>query len=120
MIDVKNLREKLGLSKQELAEKLDVSTRSIELWEQGRNEPSGPAKKLLEILDGGGEIISSKAKDNSVAVSAGKGSNVNVGTETERLISMLVSQQELMSRHLDSLAKRDEQIDRLISLLERK
>ena len=113
MADVKKLREKLGFSKREFAEKVGVTVRTVEMWENGKAIPSGSASILLDMLDTDREIISSSAKENSVSVSAGKGSSVSVGTETERFISVI-------ERQLDALAKRDEQIDRLISLLEKK
>lgn len=120
MADVKKLREKLGLSKREFAEKVGVTVRTVEMWENGKAVPSGSASILLDMLDAKREIISSSAKDNSVSVAAGVGSSVNVGTETERFISAIERQQDIMTRQLDALAKRDEQIDRLISLLEKR
>lgn len=119
MIDVKKLRESNGLTQQELADKCRVTLRTIQNWENGKTIPESKLL-LLESIANQGEVISSFAKDNSVSVSAGHGSKVSVGTETERFITTIERQQELMSRQLDALAKRDEQIDRLLSLLERK
>ena len=119
MIDVKKFREAHGLTQQDLADKCGVSLRTVQNWEKGRNIPES-SLKLLQSLGGGGETISSFATENSVSVSAGHGSSVNVGTETERFIAAIERQQNLMNRQLDALAKRDAQIDRLISLLEQR
>ncbi|MCB1806737.1 MAG: helix-turn-helix domain-containing protein, partial [Candidatus Competibacteraceae bacterium] len=42
-------RQKVGLSQAEFAELLGVSKRTLQDWEQGRREPSGAAKSLLEV-----------------------------------------------------------------------
>ena len=119
MIDVKKLREENGLTQQDLADKCGVTLRTVQNWEKGKTIPES-ALRLLQTIGNTGETISSYASEKGVSVSAGRGSNVNVGTETERFISAITRQQELMSRQLDALAKRDEQIDRLLSILEKK
>jgi DNA-binding XRE family transcriptional regulator len=43
------VREKLGLSQQEFAAMLGISRRTLENWEQGHREPTGPALVLLKI-----------------------------------------------------------------------
>jgi putative transcriptional regulator len=48
--DVKNLREKLGLSQNEFSRILLVSVKTLQNWEQGRRHPRGPALALLTIL----------------------------------------------------------------------
>ncbi|MDC8445746.1 MAG: helix-turn-helix domain-containing protein [Nitrosomonas sp.] len=42
-------RQKSGLSQVEFAKLLGVSVRTLQEWEQGRRQPSGAAKKLVEI-----------------------------------------------------------------------
>jgi putative transcriptional regulator len=49
--DVKNIREKIGLSQSAFAGLLGVSVRTIQEWEQGRRKPKGPAQALLRIAD---------------------------------------------------------------------
>jgi len=46
---VAGVRERLGLSQQELADLLGISRRTLENWEQGRREPTGAAKVLLRV-----------------------------------------------------------------------
>lgn len=38
-----------GLSQAEFAQALGVSKRTLENWEQGRAEPTGPARRLLKL-----------------------------------------------------------------------
>ena len=47
--DVTQAREKSGLSQAEFAEVLGISKRTLQEWEQGRRNPSGPAQALIRI-----------------------------------------------------------------------
>jgi putative transcriptional regulator len=47
--DLVKARGKLGLSQSEFAALLGISTDTLQNWEQGRREPTGPAKVLLKI-----------------------------------------------------------------------
>ncbi len=49
-LDVKKLREDLGLSQQEFSQLALVSIKTLQNWEQGRRQPRGPALALLTIL----------------------------------------------------------------------
>ena len=48
--EVKAIREQTGLSQTRFASLIGVSKRTLENWEQGRRQPTGPAKALLRIL----------------------------------------------------------------------
>lgn len=52
-VDPKNAvvrtRGKLGLSQSKFATLLGISQDTLQNWEQGRREPTGPAKVLLKI-----------------------------------------------------------------------
>ena len=43
-------RQRLGLSQSQFADMLGVSVRTVQDWEQGRREPTGPAKALLRAI----------------------------------------------------------------------
>jgi len=43
-------RSRSGLSRADFATALGVSKRTLENWEQGRAEPTGPAKVLLKLV----------------------------------------------------------------------
>ncbi len=45
------IRARLGLSQAAFAGLMGVSLRTVQDWEQGRREPSGPAKSLLRIAE---------------------------------------------------------------------
>lgn len=125
MIDIKRLRELKGLTQKELAEKCNVTLRTIQNWEQGKHIPESTLI-LLELLGfpvKEGEIISPFVSGNGVSVSAAQGSRVNVAkskedTETDKFLAALERQQVIMLEQMKANNKRDEQIDRLLSLLE--
>ena len=41
------LRQRLKLTQQDLAKQLGISSRTLQDWEQGRRQPSGPGRALL-------------------------------------------------------------------------
>lgn len=50
-LDVKAIRGKTGLSQVQFANKLNISPRTLQNWEQGTRNPTGPAATLMRILD---------------------------------------------------------------------
>ncbi len=56
-IDVKSIREKLNLSRQEFADSFGFSARTLQHWEQGDRNPHGPARILLLLLQREPKII---------------------------------------------------------------
>lgn len=48
--DIKQIRQKVGVSQSIFAASLSVSKKTIEAWESGRNIPSGPSRRLLELF----------------------------------------------------------------------
>jgi len=49
-IDVKAIRERMGLSQSHFALTIGVSVRTLQNWEQGHRHPQGPALALLTIF----------------------------------------------------------------------
>ncbi|MFI4987517.1 MAG: helix-turn-helix domain-containing protein [Alphaproteobacteria bacterium] len=50
-VDVRSVREKLGLSQSAFAAKFGFALRSLQDWEQGRRRPLGPARMLLVMIE---------------------------------------------------------------------
>jgi putative transcriptional regulator len=46
----RKVREYLGLSQEEFAQRFGLSLRTIQAWEERRQKPSGPARLLLRII----------------------------------------------------------------------
>ena len=54
--EVKVIREKTGLSQNEFAGLMRVSVKTLQNWEQGRRNPTGPAAALLKIVASAPEL----------------------------------------------------------------
>ena len=50
-------RFKTGLSQVQFTEALKISARTLQEWEQGRRQPSGPARALIQIAFRHPEVI---------------------------------------------------------------
>ena len=48
--DIKDIRKQLDFSQAVFAKTLGVSLKTVEAWEAGINEPSGPARRMLELF----------------------------------------------------------------------
>jgi putative transcriptional regulator len=55
--DIVRVRSKLGLSQSKFAAILGISEDTLQNWEQGRREPTGPAKVLLKIAARHPEVL---------------------------------------------------------------
>lgn len=49
-MEVKKIREELGVSQYELADRLGVTQAAVSLWESGARLPSATVVKLLKII----------------------------------------------------------------------
>lgn len=50
-IDVKAIRDRLGLTQREFATRFWFNIDSLRLWEQGRRVPEGPTRAYLMVID---------------------------------------------------------------------
>lgn len=48
--EIRRIRKNAGVTQSLFAKYFGVSTRTVEAWEAGRNKPSGPSSRLLELL----------------------------------------------------------------------
>jgi len=49
-IDVRSVRQKLGLSQARFAARFGFTPATVKNWEQGRTQPDGPARVLLAVI----------------------------------------------------------------------
>jgi putative transcriptional regulator len=50
-LNVRDIRERLGLTQDAFARLMGISVRTLQNWEQGRRRPEGPAQVLLMVAD---------------------------------------------------------------------
>ena len=53
--EIRGIRRKAGMTQAVFASYMGVSTKTVEAWERGKTHPTGPACRLLNILDSGRE-----------------------------------------------------------------
>jgi len=49
-IDVRAIREKLGLTQTQFAARFAFSVNTLRHWEQGKRQPEGPARAYLQVI----------------------------------------------------------------------
>jgi putative transcriptional regulator len=50
-VDIRAIRQRLGLSQAEFALRFGFAPGSVRNWEQGHRQPQGPARVLLRVID---------------------------------------------------------------------
>src|SRR3954469_20548035 len=50
VVDVRSLRQKLGLSQSQFAARFGFTPATVKNWEQGRTQPDGPSRVLLAVI----------------------------------------------------------------------
>ncbi|KJV08863.1 hypothetical protein VZ95_15060 [Elstera litoralis] len=50
-VDVRALRNRLGLSREQFAQRFRFPTRTVQEWEQGRRKPDQSARAYLTVID---------------------------------------------------------------------
>ncbi len=53
----KEIRAKLKLTQDQLADLMNISVHTLRNWEQGRRHPEGPARVLLNVVNNHPEIL---------------------------------------------------------------
>lgn len=107
-------RKSLGLTQKEFADKCGTTIRSVQNWEQGATV-TPQAMRLFQYIEA--EMLSKTsavAQDHSIAISgSGCGNHMNseLASVTEKFIEEIAAHRRLVE-------KSQEQIDRLVSLLE--
>ena len=62
-VNVRTIREVLGMSRQEFASTYGFSFRTVENWEDGRREPEGPAKSYLVAIAFAPQAVAQAMRD---------------------------------------------------------
>ena len=57
--DIKAIRIKLGFTQAVFAAVIGVSTKTVEAWEKGTNQPIGPARRMISLIQFDPEILQS-------------------------------------------------------------
>lgn len=55
--EIKDLKNNLNLTQKNFAYLMNVSNKTVESWESGKNKPNGSSQRLLNIFSSNPEII---------------------------------------------------------------
>jgi len=61
---IKEIRKKTGLTQSKFCDVIDVNLGTLRNWEQGRREPTGPAKALLRAINNDPQHVLAALTDN--------------------------------------------------------
>ena len=64
--EIRSLQLNLALSQVAFAAVMGVSAKTVEAWESGRNEPSGPARRLLELIANDKQVVKQLVETSSL------------------------------------------------------
>lgn len=132
--DIKKFREANNLTQKQLSDICGVTLRTVQNWEAGKNVPNN-ILRLLQSIAPQGVIISPSANTesnsgniNSSVAQHVKGTghhisgtgNISEGVPTTMLQQALNEITEMRKLLADEMRNNNEQIERLISLLEKK
>lgn len=109
-LEVKEIREKMGLSQERFAKLLGVTARTVQNWESGGVIPQTKQEMLHGILLRSQSYFGGEQQNvngDNIA-----GNNVTLQTDTDKLLELLASKEA-------SLAKAQEHIDRLMNLIDK-
>lgn len=56
-VNVKSVREHAQMQPTDFARMIGVSVNTLQKWEQGRSQPSEPAKRLLRLVDHNPQLV---------------------------------------------------------------
>jgi putative transcriptional regulator len=56
-VDVRKIRDKLGMTQQEFAGRFGFSINTLRHWEQGKRQPEGPARAYLLVIDRAPDVV---------------------------------------------------------------
>lgn len=56
-IDVKSVRDRLGMSQREFAMQFGIPLATVRNWEQGRRKPEAMARVLLQIIEADPSVV---------------------------------------------------------------
>lgn len=102
--DIKKIRKELGLSQEDFAKKLGVTTRTIQNWESGGKIPNSKHEIIHDLQIHKIELY-------------GDQTNINGNNYTSNAETLLEKALEEITEQRKIIAKSQEQIDILLSLL---
>ena len=109
-LDIKKIREKLGISQEQLAEMVGVHPRTVQNWESGSTIPKSKHAILRDLVLKPQRYAEGGQQKNQGNDATLKSADVEMQSELSKMIDLLASK-EL------SLQKTQEHIDKLLEII---
>lgn len=101
--DIKGLRKEIGLTQKELAEKMGIAPRTVQMWEAGGTIPESKKKLLESLLHEKGEIISSFTNGDHSSQAVGDGATATNSEGVKECLEVIRQQQESISNLVETV-----------------
>lgn len=115
--DIKGLRKEIGLTQKELAEKMGITARSVQMWEAGGTIPESKKKLLESLLHDKDEIISSLTNGSHSSQAVGTGATATNSEGVRECLEVIRQQQAMMKSQAETIKNQSDAITRLIERL---
>ena len=102
--DIKGLRKEIGLTQKELAEKMGIAPRTVQMWEAGGTIPESKKKLLESLLHEKGENISSFTNGDHSSQAVGTGAMATNSEGVKECLEIIRKQQESIDKLVDAIA----------------
>jgi DNA-binding XRE family transcriptional regulator len=98
-VDVKAIRNRLGMTQARFSDTFGFSLDAIKHWEGGRRTPEAPARKLLTVIDRNPAAVLTALNPATFAAAVGssKPATVHVRVDKKRQISGRVTKRKAYS-----------------------
>jgi putative transcriptional regulator len=81
---IQKIRQRLNMSQPVFAAHLSCSVSALKAWEQGENRPTGPARRLLQLIEQNPKMLGDKIQGKSTRSAVKKSSKRIVRSENRR------------------------------------
>ena len=109
-LDIKKIREKLGISQEQLAEMVGVHPRTVQNWESGSTIPKSKHAILRDLVLKPQRYAEGGQQKNQGNDATLKSADVEMQSELSKMIDLLASKEM-------SLQKTQEHIDKLLEII---
>src|ERR1700722_5509267 len=104
-VDVKAIRNRLGMTQARFSDTFGFSLDAIKHWEGGRRTPEAPARTLLTVIDRNPAAVLTALKPAAFATAVGSSKSINVRFRENKKPTRSIGMRKRMSYHSTSVKR---------------